>query len=67
MRSSSHVWSQVKQANRASKYSVLAGWEFRNVGWKLEINESKIWVSSDGEKTSIDEKSVGGVCIILQE
>lgn len=53
IRSSSHVWSHVKQANLTNMYNALAGSAFRIVGGKLVIRESKISGSDVGEYASI--------------
>jgi hypothetical protein len=65
IRSSSQLWSHVRQANRASIYNVLAGCAFRNDGLKLMMRDPKIWGSAGGENASMDEKSPGGVCEIV--
>jgi hypothetical protein len=61
IRSSSQIWSQVRQAKRASIYKVFAGCEFRNDGLKFVMSDAKIWGSETGEKTSMVEKSFEGV------
>ena len=55
IRSSSHVWSQVKQAKRANIYSVFAGCESRNDVGKLVMRDSNICGREGGENTSMDE------------
>lgn len=52
--SSSQLWSQVRHANRANIYKVLAGVASRNEGSKLVIKEANISGRAAGENASID-------------